>query len=109
MLIMPKEHRRLSSPAIATVSMALLWLVPLTAQAEEPRQHALAPHVERLRTDVLYLTELADLQARLIETAKQDARAVSSEGRRGTSLCNASPVTAICNRLPATIGTNDDD
>lgn len=106
---MPKEHRRLSSPAIATVSMALLWLVPLTAQAEEPRQHTLAPHLERLRTDVLYLTELADLQNRLIETARQDAAAVRAEGRRGTSLCTNAPIAGLCRRLVLTVGSDLDD
>lgn len=106
---MPKEHRRLSSPAIATVSMALLWLTPLSLQADEPRQHALAPHVERLRTDVLYLTELADLQNRLIETASQDAAAVRAEGRRGTSLCRNAPIAGLCRRLVLTVGSDLDD
>lgn len=106
---MSNAHRLTLRTGLPTIGAAILCLLPLTLQAEEPRQHALAPHVERLRTDVLYLTELADLQSRLIETARQDASAVSAEGRRGTSLCDASPVTEICNLLPATIGADYDD
>ena len=95
-------------PSVAAC-IAVMGLIPGDLHAKDTKPHDLAPHVERLRTDVLYLTELADLQARLIETARQDAGAVSAEGRRGTSLCTNSPITRICSRLTSTIGSENDD
>ena len=43
-----------------------------------------------------------------IKTAEQDPSAVRAEGRRGSALCDNSPVETLCALLPYTVGEDDD-
>jgi hypothetical protein len=87
------------------ILLTLLTLSPSLATAQE---HPLAPFAQQLQSDVLFLTELQDLQERLIKTAEQDPGAVKAEGRRGGALCKSSPVETVCALLPYTVGEDDD-
>lgn len=86
---------------------AAFLLAALSGQAAA-QEHPLAPYVQQLQTDVLVLTELQDLQQRLIKSAEQDPDAVKAEGRRGSALCGNSPVENVCTLLPFTVGEDHD-
>lgn len=86
----------------------LLTLLPFFPSLAPAQEHPLAPFAEQLQSDVLFLTELQDLQERLIKTAEQDPSAVRAEGRRGSALCDNSPVETLCALLPYTVGEDDD-
>lgn len=93
------SHKRFVLPTL------LLAVMPVSAAAQE---HPLAPYVQQLQTDVLVLTELQDLQERLVKTAEQDPGAVKAGGRRGSALCENSTVENVCAKLPYTVGEDDD-